>query len=64
MFSSIDIPHLTLLLWHEMSLETKQCVKLNQFETRIKNLKAEEWNSNFGGAMWLRLDKINSKGRA
>ena len=29
-------------LWHELSLETKQCVYLNQFKARIKNWKAKE----------------------
>ena len=29
-------------LWHEQSLETKQCVNLNQFRARIKNWKAKE----------------------
>ena len=28
--------------WHELCLETKQCVNLNRFKTRIKNWKAEE----------------------
>ena len=31
-------------LWHELSLETKQSLNLNQFKTRIKNWKAEECN--------------------
>ena len=30
--------------WHESSLKTKQSLNLNQFKTRIKSWKAEEYS--------------------
>ena len=41
-FGEKSISFLGGKLWHELSLETKQCVNLNQFRARIKNWKATE----------------------
>ena len=41
-FGEKSISFLGGKLWHELSLETKQCVNLNQFRARIKNWKAKE----------------------
>ena len=41
-FGEKSISFLGGKLWHELSLETKQCVNLNQFRAQIKNWKATE----------------------
>ena len=43
-FGEKSISFLGGKLWHELSLETKQCVNLNQFRAQIKNWKATECN--------------------
>ena len=44
-FGEKSISFLGGKLWHELSLETKQCVNLNQFKARIKNWKAKDCSS-------------------
>ena len=41
-FGEKSISFLGRKLWHELSLETKQCVNLNQFKAQIKNWKTKE----------------------